>query len=64
MKSISCKELGMSDDFVATGETNDEVKRKLNEHLLKAHRDKAMGMTDEDKKNMEKTWDDMLAKQK
>lgn len=55
--------MGMKDDFVASGETNDEVKKKMWEHAEKAHRDMAANMTDEQKQEMEKKMDELLSKQ-
>lgn len=64
MKKLSCKDLGMNDDFTATGETNNEVKRKMWEHAEKAHRDTVNSMTNEDKQELENEMDDILAGQR
>ena len=50
-------------DFVATGETNEEVKQKLAEHGMEAHPEELSKMTDEQKKEMEKKEDESLAAQ-
>jgi len=64
MKSLSCKEVGgMECDFTATGETNDEVKKKLHEHAAEVHKDKLEGMSDEDKQKIGAKMDELLSKQ-
>jgi len=38
MYSLSCKDMGQADcDFVATGETKEEVLQKAGEHAMSAH---------------------------
>jgi predicted small metal-binding protein len=37
MKDFHCREAGISCDFVATGETKDEVLKKAGEHAAKVH---------------------------
>lgn len=45
MKEIRCRDLGFSDDFVARGQTEEEVMEKLSEHARKEH---GMERIDED----------------
>ncbi len=41
MYSLSCASLGMPNcDFVAKGETEEEVLEKINDHVNSAHQDK------------------------
>lgn len=42
-KSVSCRDLGMDCDFVARGETNEEVMTQIREHGRRVH-----GMKDAD----------------
>ena len=39
MKTFKCRELGMDCDFVATGNTVEEVKQKAFDHAGKVHAD-------------------------
>jgi predicted small metal-binding protein len=57
MKQFACKDLGMDCDFVATGNTVDEVKKKVMEHAQARHADtlKKMTATPEQKAEFEKT---------
>lgn len=52
MKSLSCKDMGMNDDFKATGETEDEVMMKMEQHAKEMHADKMAGMSDEEMMKM------------
>ncbi|MEK7154086.1 MAG: DUF1059 domain-containing protein [Patescibacteria group bacterium] len=63
MKTLKCREISGTCDFVATGETNEEVKQKLAEHGMEAHPEELSKMTDEQKKEMEKKEDESLAAQ-
>ncbi len=36
-KEIRCKDVGVDCDFVATGETEEEIMKKAAEHAKKAH---------------------------
>lgn len=64
MKTLSCKDLGMKDEFTATGETDAEVKKKMLEHAKVAHRDMMNNMTQDQMKEMDKKMDSILAMQK
>ncbi|HEX7434827.1 MAG TPA: DUF1059 domain-containing protein [Anaerolineaceae bacterium] len=57
MKQFACKDLGMDCSFVATGETVDEVKKKVIEHAGAKHADvlKKMTATPAQKAEFEKT---------
>ncbi len=63
MKTLNCKDVSGMCDFVATGKTNEEVKQKLAEHGMEAHAEELGKMTEEDKKEMEKKEDELLAAQ-
>ena len=43
MKSLSCREAGCDCDYIATGQTEEELMEKLREHGMKEH-----GKTEED----------------
>ena len=61
MKSIACKDMGVDCDFVATGETAEEVKAKLMKHAAEAHSDMMAGMSEEETAEMMRTIDEKLA---
>ncbi len=63
MKTLNCKDVSGMCDFVATGETNEEVKQKLAEHGMEAHAKELSKMTEEGKKEMEKKEDELLTAQ-
>jgi len=42
---LACRDLGMDCDFVATGNTVDEVKRKAMAHALEKHADVLKSMS-------------------
>ena len=45
MYTLSCKDMGVPTcGFVAEGETKEEVMKTINEHVMKAHPDKAKEM--------------------
>lgn len=52
MKTLSCKDMGMDDGFVAKGETEDEVMMKMDEHAKEMHADKMAGMSEEEMMGM------------
>lgn len=45
--SLDCKDMGMKCDFVATGESRDEVMKQMNEHMNEAHPKEAEKMAEE-----------------
>jgi predicted small metal-binding protein len=53
MKMLSCKDMGMDDDFVARGETEQEVMDKMMKHAREMHSDKMMGKTNEEMMEMQ-----------
>jgi len=59
MKTLSCKDMGMDDGFVAKGETEEEVMMKMQQHAKEMHADKVAGMSEEE---MMKMKDDMRMK--
>lgn len=59
MKTLSCKDMGMDDGFVAKGETEEEVMMKMEQHAKEMHMDKMAGMSEEE---MMKMKDDMRVK--
>ena len=68
MKKLTCKQL-MGDagcDFVAEGETAEDVKSKMTAHAMEAHADYAKSMMEKDpeyKANMEKMMDEMITEE-
>ena len=53
MYSLSCKDMGKADcDFVATGETQEEVMKSVGEHAMAVHGMTEADMTDDAKKMM------------
>ena len=61
MKSLACKDLGMQCDFVATGNTVEEVKQKAMVHAQKVHADILKTMSSpEQMAEMNKTMDKMI----
>jgi len=62
MKSLKCSDLGsMECNFVATGETAEDVKKNMYEHAGQVHPDKLEKMTDEEKQQIDKKMDELLA---
>lgn len=57
MKTLSCKDLGDTCEFVAKGETEDEVVQKMKEHAMEHHKEKVDDML---KTMSEKEMEDML----
>jgi predicted small metal-binding protein len=48
MKSLSCRESGCDCDYIATGQTEEELMGKLRERGMKEHGMKEHGKTEED----------------
>lgn len=63
MKQVGCRDLEGQCDFVATGQTADEVKRKLWEHATASHKDMLESMSDAEKTQMQTKIDGLLSKQ-
>lgn len=54
MKMLACKDMGMSDDFVAKGTTEEEVVGKMMAHAKEAHKDMMEGKSEEEMMEMKK----------
>lgn len=52
MLQLACRDIGMDCDFIATGETKEEVMQKGTEHSMKEHGMKEEDMTDEMKEKI------------
>lgn len=64
MKTLKCADVaGISCDFQATGETNEEVTAKLQEHGMAAHAEMMAGMNEEQKAAMAARISGLLASQ-
>ncbi|MCZ6647031.1 MAG: DUF1059 domain-containing protein [SAR324 cluster bacterium] len=62
MKSMSCKDLGGMDcDFVASGESAQDVKDKMYSHASETHAEVLKSMSDQDKENINAKMDSLLA---
>ena len=60
MKQLGCRDLGVSCGFVATGNTDEEIKNAAWAHAGKAHPDMMKGMTPDKKKEMNAKMDALL----
>ncbi len=61
MKQLSCKDMGAAEcDFVATGNTAEELKDKMMEHAKMEHSDMLDSMSDDEKSGMMKKMDAMM----
>jgi predicted small metal-binding protein len=52
MKTLSCKDMGGSDDFVAKGDTEEAVMEKMNMHVKEMHPEMMEGKSEEDMTKM------------
>lgn len=52
MKKLSCKDMGGSDDFVAQGETEQDVMEKMMMHIEEMHADMMEEKSDEEMMKM------------
>ena len=52
MKTLACKDMGGSDDFVAKGATEEEVMQKMEEHMKGMHADMMEGKSEEEMMKM------------
>lgn len=52
MKMLACKDIGGNDDFVAKGETEDEVMMKMEQHIKEMHPEMMTGMSEEEMMKM------------
>ena len=57
MKKILCRDLGADCDFVAHGETSEEVKKNMMEHAMQAHPEAGDKMSPEE---MDKLMDEKM----
>jgi len=55
MLKFECKDLGMNCNFVATGNTVEEVKKKAMDHAQTVHKDLLAKMTSQERADFEKT---------
>ena len=60
MKSLSCKDTMSDCDFVASGETADEVKKKMYEHAARDHKRILRNMSKEDKAKIDSIMNELL----
>ncbi len=63
LKRLGCRDLGGDCDFVATGETPEQVKKALFDHAAKEHKEILEKMTLQDKIKITAKMDSMLNKQ-
>lgn len=61
MKELSCREMGGTCDFVARGQTADDVKQRMLAHARKDHPQMFESMTPEMQKQMQTRMDRLLA---
>ncbi|MEX2178205.1 MAG: DUF1059 domain-containing protein [Gemmatimonadaceae bacterium] len=61
MKEMGCRDLGGECDFIARGESNDDVKRRMFDHAATAHPEKLKDMTPETQRQMQERMDAVLA---
>lgn len=55
MKTLSCKDMGASDDFVAKGDTEEVVMEKMMTHAKEMHPEMLEGKSEEDIMKMKET---------
>lgn len=61
MMSLSCKDMGATDcDYVAKGNSADEVKSKIMDHAMKDHKDMMDRMDSMEKEKMMKMMDEKM----
>ncbi len=60
MKKIKCKDVGMVCPFEAHGEDAQDVKMKMMEHAMSVHAKEMEGMSEDEKKSMEKMMDEKM----
>jgi len=63
LKRLGCRDVGGDCDFVATGETAEEVKMALFVHAQKAHKDMLASMSPEELNKIAQKMDEILSKQ-
>ncbi len=60
MMKLSCRDMGMDCDFVAKGETAQEVKEKMRAHDNAEHEDIMKNMSEDEKADMMKKMDEKM----
>lgn len=64
MKSLSCRELGKADcDFVAVGDTHDEIIRQMFQHAQASHKKMLDSMSEQQKTRIVQMMHHLLSKQ-
>jgi len=60
MKTLACKDMGSNCDFVAKGNTVEEVKSNMMNHVKMEHKDMMDNMSSKEKEDMMKKMDSMM----
>lgn len=60
MKKLGCRDMGMDCDYVAKGETNEQIKKEIWAHAEKKHATMFKGLSPEKKKTMTSKMDELL----
>lgn len=60
MKTLACRDMGADCDFVAKGNTAEEVKSNMMNHVKMEHKDMMDKMSGKDKEEMMKKMDQMM----
>jgi predicted small metal-binding protein len=60
MKILSCEDMGISDGFVAKGETGEEVMDKMMMHIKEMHKDMVGGKSEEETMDMKKMMEEKM----
>ena len=60
MKTLACKNMGISCDYVATKPTAEEVKADLSAHAQKVHPEILVGMSDKEQAEMMRKMDENM----
>ena len=62
MNEIGCRAMGVDCNFVAKGNTNEEVKKVLWSHAEKSHAEVVKSLTTDKRREMDATMDALLKK--
>lgn len=62
MKEIGCRDMGVNCNFVAKGNTDEEIKKALWSHAEKSHAEVVKSLTPDKRKEMNATMDALLKK--
>lgn len=60
MPRVSCRELGGDCDYVAEGETREEVKKEWLAHMASVHRERAARMSEDERLALDVRIDQVL----